>query len=81
MDNTKVKQVLAKRIENADLLPDDKDLLQKRLSVASHEGIAAIVRDFDTLMFKRRQLLLQSHRRYAQGLHGRDKLGVTLNIT
>jgi hypothetical protein len=74
------KKILEKRIRNADLLPDDKDLLLKRLSVASHEGIAAVVRDFEVFMQKRRISMLQSHRRFHEGRFGSDKRAVTLNI-
>lgn len=78
--DSKERKILEKRIRNADLLPCDKDLLLKRLSIASHEGGAAVVRDFETLMQKRRISVLQSHRRFHEGRFGSDKQGVTLNI-
>lgn len=76
----KERKILEKRIRNADLLPGEQDLLLKRLSVASHEGVAAVVRDFETAMQKRRISVLQSHRRFHEGRFGQNKQGVTLNI-
>jgi hypothetical protein len=58
MDKTK----LALQIAQADIRKVDSELLLMRLKVASHEGVAAIVREFDALMVKRRCEVLPSHR-------------------
>ena len=50
------------QIAEADLKFIDRDFLLTRLKVASHEGVAAIVRDFEAAMVKRRAELLPSHR-------------------
>lgn len=78
MDRSK----LAKQIEQSDLAPAEVDLLLRRLKIASSEGCAAIVRDFEQSVKLHRCKTLQSHRRYYQGLapSPQTKIGVTLNI-
>lgn len=78
MDRTK----LVKQIEASDLAPAETDLLLRRLKIASSEGVAAVVRDFEYSVKINRCRKLQSHRRYFQGLapSPQTKIGVTLNI-
>ncbi len=57
---------LAKKIEEADLLPAVRDNLLRRLKVASHDGVASVVRDFSEAMEKRRIEVLPSYRRRIQ---------------
>jgi hypothetical protein len=53
---------LQSHIVESDLKLADQNFLLLRLKVASHEGVAAIVRDFEQLMVKRRAEVLPSHR-------------------
>lgn len=63
MDREKLRQ----RIEDADIPGEDRQNLLLRLKVASHEGCAAVVRDFEAAMVRRRKQVLQSHRRFWEG--------------
>jgi hypothetical protein len=56
------KEKLIKRIRTSDIPPGDAEALIRRLKVASHEGVAAVVRDFDHAMALRRARVLPSHR-------------------
>jgi hypothetical protein len=73
---------LACRIEEADIPKSVSDFLLKRLSVASHEGVAAVVRDFEVAMVQRRAEVLQSHKRFWRGITPppRDKRMPTLLV-
>lgn len=68
------KDKLMARINDADLPFAARDDLLRRLTVASHEGVAHVVRDFEGAMAERRKQVLQSHRRAHQGLAPRNKL-------
>jgi len=68
------KAKLDERIKDADLSKPVIDDLRTRLSVASHEGVAKVMRDFEGAMAERRKQVLQSHRRAHQGLAPRNKL-------
>jgi hypothetical protein len=61
------REKLAEQIAGADIPTGDKELLILRLHVASHEGCAAIVREFEGAMTKRRKACLASHRRFFEG--------------
>jgi hypothetical protein len=63
MDREKFRQ----QIEDSPLNRDLTSFLLARLKVASHEGCAAVVRDFEEAMIAYRRKVLPSHRRYFQG--------------
>lgn len=78
MDRTR----FAARIEASDLRRDIVSGLLARLKVASSEGCAAVVRDFDAAMMERRKQVLSSHRRFfaGQAPDPRNKMAVSLNV-
>lgn len=57
------KDKLAKQIAEADLPTTERELLLRRLKVASHEGVAAVIRDFEQAMTIRRAQVSPSYRR------------------
>lgn len=61
------REKLAQRIADSVIPKEDTEMLLKRLKVASNEGCAAVVRDFEDLMARERRKLLQSHRRVYSG--------------
>lgn len=72
MDN---KERLELRIRESVVDGPTQDFLLRRLKVASHEGVAAIVRDFEAAIVEVRKKVLQSHRlrHAARGLNFRNK--------
>lgn len=56
------RERLAKRIQESPLNNVETDLLLRRLSVASSEGCAKVLRDFDNQMAAYRMKVLASHR-------------------
>jgi hypothetical protein len=61
------REKLAQRITDSPIPRDEADLLLRRLKVASCEGCAAVVRDFDTAMARERARVLKSHRHRGLG--------------
>jgi hypothetical protein len=71
---------LAQTIRESVIALAEQDLLLRRLKIASHDGVAAVVRDYQIEVEKCRTKVLQSHRRYwhGQSPSPRDKKMVTL---
>jgi hypothetical protein len=61
------REKLAERISDSDIPSGTRELLLVRLKVASHDGCAAVVRDFEAAVTKRRCQVLPSHRRFFAG--------------
>jgi hypothetical protein len=72
----------AERIKGSDLRLDIIDDLTRRLSVASAEGCAHVVRDYEAAMVERRKQVLKSHARYHGGKSPspRDKRMICLDL-
>lgn len=83
MDKTSAEyRQLVKRITDADINPSEKELFLLRLKISSHEGTAKVIREFEVAMQKRREQVLQSHRRFHEGkgpARG-DKRMIVLNV-
>jgi hypothetical protein len=75
------REHLAKRIEESPLNRIQTDFLLSRLKVASAEGCAAVVRDFNNEMAAYRMKVLASHRASSAngGISRLTKQGFALN--
>jgi hypothetical protein len=70
MDTTK----LALQIAQADISLSERDSMLMRLKVASHVGVAKIVREFEAAMAKRRAEVLPSYRNRGSMYAPMDKM-------
>lgn len=66
------KEKLYRSIQESDIPRTESDILLRRLKIASHEGVASVVRDFDYQIEIHRAKTLKSHRHRLPGLIRRD---------